>query len=507
MRHLPLGWTQCKVEELFDSFSGGTPSKSKPEYWSGDIPWVSSGGFNSDVINEGTEFITAAGLENSSAKLCRPGSVIVVVRSGILKHTLPVALIGSQLAINQDIKAFDSGNDDLNRWLFLSLKHSAREILGLNREGTTVQSVKYETLKEHQLAIPPLNEQRRILTLLEKLLTRVNAVQERLATIPHILKRFRQSVLAAGCSGYLTADWRENNQQIGSTEGILIGLIKRREILWEKRLRIRAAKSSKANRKTTRYNPGFVPTDDNALDIPQTWTPATLSQLALLDVGFAFKSSEFVKSGIRLLRGENIEPRALRWQDVRYWPEDKLTGHDHLLVDEGEIVLAMDRPVISTGLKIARAKRTDLPCLLVQRVTRFKMVDPRMTDYVYYNLQLHRFIEGLSAGLTGSDLPHITGDGLARYTIGLPPSAEQKEIVRRVEALLKTADALEARYLKAKGHADKLTQSILARAFRGELVPQDPRDEPASVLLERVRQQRNGSSGPKVRSSTKRSRR
>jgi type I restriction enzyme S subunit len=79
---------------------------------------------------------------------------------------------------------------------------------------------------------------------------------------------------------------------------------------------------------------------------------------------------------------------------------------------------------------------------------------------------------------------------LKELPIPYPLLAEQKEIVRRVEALFKTADTLEARYLKAKAHVDKLTQSILAKAFSGELVPQDPNDEPASVLLERIRAER-----------------
>jgi type I restriction enzyme S subunit len=69
----------------------------------------------------------------------------------------------------------------------------------------------------------------------------------------------------------------------------------------------------------------------------------------------------------------------------------------------------------------------------------------------------------------------------------LPPLAEQQEIVRRVEVLFALADQIEARYAKAKTHVERLTQSILAKAFRGELVPQDPNDEPASVLLERIK--------------------
>ena len=81
--------------------------------------------------------------------------------------------------------------------------------------------------------------------------------------------------------------------------------------------------------------------------------------------------------------------------------------------------------------------------------------------------------------------------------IPIPPTAEQQEIVRRVEALFKIADRIEERYQRAKAQVDKLTQSILAKAFRGELVPQDPNDEPASVLLERIKHQKKSGDQPK----------
>jgi type I restriction enzyme S subunit len=101
--------------------------------------------------------------------------------------------------------------------------------------------------------------------------------------------------------------------------------------------------------------------------------------------------------------------------------------------------------------------------------------------------------EYLSEGAVGSTMANLNQSLFYAMPIELPGIDEQKEIVRRVEALFKTADALEARYQKAKAHVDKLTQSILAKAFRGELVPQDPTDEPASVLLQRIRHQHNGS--------------
>lgn len=211
---LPEGWATCEVHEIFPSFSGSTPSRGTSSYWGGAIPWLSSGDIKADVIRSASESITKAGLANSSAKLCRPGAVVVVVRSGILKHTLPVAVLQREAAINQDLKCFDSGDDDLNAWLALALRSSARNILALNREGTTVQNVRYETLKDFELPVPPPSEQRCIVARIEELVGHVNAARERLTRVPKILKAFRQSVVAAACAGRLTEDWRENHPRL-----------------------------------------------------------------------------------------------------------------------------------------------------------------------------------------------------------------------------------------------------------------------------------------------------
>jgi len=131
----------------------------------------------------------------------------------------------------------------------------------------------------------------------------------------------------------------------------------------------------------------------------------------------------------------------------------------------------LDRPIVSAGLKIAMASPEDVPCLLVQRVMRFRVVDAALSDYLFICLRERRFEAALTGGMTGSDLPHVTGTVVADFTIPLPPLNEQREIARRVEALLKLAEAIEKRVAAATARAEKLTQAILAKAFRGELVP------------------------------------
>jgi type I restriction enzyme S subunit len=115
------------------------------------------------------------------------------------------------------------------------------------------------------------------------------------------------------------------------------------------------------------------------------------------------------------------------------------------------------------------------------------------TEYLNYCLNTNYAKEFcLRVRTDGVSQSKINAQKLGSFELPLPPLAEQKEIVRRVEELSALADQIEARYTKARAHVEKLTQSILAKAFRGELVPQDPNDEPASVLLERIRAKRSG---------------
>jgi type I restriction enzyme S subunit len=126
------------------------------------------------------------------------------------------------------------------------------------------------------------------------------------------------------------------------------------------------------------------------------------------------------------------------------------------------------------------------------------MYKPQVTGYLYAWLKIRRFIDHLSHGLTGSDLPHITGTGVAEFTIALPPLEEQHVILRRVETLLQFVDKIEKQVELATKRADKLTQVILAKAFRGELVRteaelarrEDRTYESASALLKRIKSER-----------------
>lgn len=115
---IPMGWRKIKIKDLFTIFGGGTPSKSNKGYWNGKIPWISAKDMKSTYISETQDHITELGLKNSSTKLANKGSIAMVVRSGILQRTLPVAFLQKECSVNQDIKVFDSGNELVNNSSF-----------------------------------------------------------------------------------------------------------------------------------------------------------------------------------------------------------------------------------------------------------------------------------------------------------------------------------------------------------------------------------------------------
>jgi type I restriction enzyme, S subunit len=384
------------------------------------------------------------------------------------------------------------------RWLLA--RREFVEIANERSAGVQLPRVTFDKLADLQQPIPPLAEQHRIVAKVEALLAHVRGASERLERVPLILKRFRQAVLAAACSGQLTAEWREHRGASGEASSRLQGLAQKRRELWERRTAERGGYKRK-------YLEPLEADAPDAVEVPAGWSWVSVSSLAFLDVGFAFKSSDFQDMGVRLLRGENIEPGALRWEDTQYWPSSEVKQFRHLLVEPGEIILGMDRPLVSAGLKLARATDQDLPALLVQRVMRFKMVDPADSDYLHLCLSERRFIGFLAHdGTTGSDLPHITGTGVAEFPVPLPPSSEQAEIVRRVSSLLSLATTIEQRLKRATACAGRLTAAILSKAFAGELVPTEADlaasegrpYEPASVLLERIRHAPR-QSGPSTR--------
>jgi len=434
MSELPQGWIRTSLGEIGKWSSGGTPSRRNSEHFGKGIPWVKSGDLPDGPITKTEEQITDLGLNNSSAKVLPPGTISLALYGATIGKlgvmTFPAATNQACANVEPDSRLIDP------QYLFFYLM-SERKALIDKGQGGAQPNISQQIVRAHDILLAPLTEQRRIVAKLEKLLSRVGAARARLATIPFILKRFRQSVLAAACSGRLTTTWRQ-------TQGV-----------------------------------------------PEDYERTTVEDVADYVGGFAYRSPTFTESGSnQVVRIGNVRPFSLKL-DVSpvFIPDEVAKATERFKLASGDIVVSM------TGTKYKKdygyaaiVTGTINKLFLNQRVSRLRCNERILSLFLLYWLQTDTFRDFFFKGETGNvNQGNVGADGIRNAPVELPSLREQQEIIRRVEALFKTADALEARYNKAKAHVDKLTQSILARAFRGELVPQDPNDEPVSILLERIR--------------------
>ncbi len=199
---IPIDWRVKKFRHCFNIKGGGTPSKDKPEYWNGNIPWVSPKDMKSDVISSSIDYITEHALNDSATNLIDSGSLLMVVRSGILQHTIPVGITSVPLTINQDIKAIMPKGEDLVSFLRFYIKGNNHILLQeWTKEGATVESVEMEFMLDSKIPFPPANLQELIVTFIEKEVSSIDHSIQYETNKISLLKDYRQSLISEVVTG------------------------------------------------------------------------------------------------------------------------------------------------------------------------------------------------------------------------------------------------------------------------------------------------------------------
>ena len=433
---LPKGWASILLEELVTSRKGKKPAVTKGEPAKGFVPYL-----DIESIEKGTDRKYA---EVASSRLASEKDVLIVwdgARSGWAGQGRPGA-IGSTLMALEPLAC---DRDYLYRFL-----QSQFDQVNTNTRGTGIPHVDPEVFWNIEVPLAPLNEQRQIEAKLEKLLGKVDACQKRLAKIPVLLKRFRRSVLAAACSGRLTADWRQEHPDSEPDNG------------------------------------------GRELDLPGSWKFIEFGQL-ISDgpQNGLYKPAEFYGEGTLIVRIDAFYDGTIApWLTLK---RIRLTEKERtqFSLRNGDILINRVNSPKFLG-KAALVRKLTEPCVYESNMMRLRLDCSKVQpDYAILYLQsLPGLVELRKNAKHAVNQSSINQEDVMSAQFNLPPPAEQREIVRRVEAFFKLADQIEARFVKAKPRVDQLIQSLLAKAFRGELVLQDPNDEPASVLLEQIKAER-----------------
>lgn len=448
---VPDGWQVGRIGDLFSSWGGHTPSKSNLAYWEGSIPWATSRDIKDMRLRGSTHRVTQQAVDETGLKVCPEGSVLVVMRSGILAHSLPVTVTEIPVTINQDLKAFHSPAPHMNEWLALFLRTSADELLASSRrDGTTVQSVQYPLLKNTLLPFPEAEERRRLLEAAEAAAERREAAQQQLATAQQAIERFRQAALAAACSGRLTADWREQNSR---TEEKAEQLVTRsRHLLGiPERLMVDSA-----------------PSDDvQAIDVPASWTWAPLSSLAAIRGGIQKQPKRVPRSNVfpylrvaNVLRGRLVLGEIAQFELFgRELGTYRLEPDDLLVVEGNGSASEIGRCAIWHG---------EIPnCVHQNHIIRVRCVamNPRFVE-LFWNSPIGAS-EIASLAVTSAGLYSLSTRKIGAVLVPVPPLAEQEEIVRRVTSMTAVVVSVSRLIEAAESGIEAMGQAVLAKAMGG----------------------------------------
>ncbi len=356
----------------------------------------------------------------------------------------------------------------LPRYLFHFIRQeSFRKVAEGEMTGSVGQKrVPAEFLRSVALPIPPVAEQRRIVAAVERLLETVASARERLERVPTTIKRFRQAVLAAACSGRLTADWR-------------------REHSIEKH-------SSEAVECTRSFEQGDWPDE-----LPSSWRVGSVASVSSIVADCPHSTPKWTLEGEVCLRTTNFQAGWLDLSEVRFVSEDTYSERVRRVEpSSGDIVYSREGGILGIACQIPEGLRACLgQRMMIMRAKGW--INATFLMHVLNSSPTNLVVREMTGGTAS---PHLNVGDVKAFRVPVPPLREQQEVVRRVTAFLSLAESIEQRATSARWRVESLTQAVLARAFRGELV-QTEADlarkerrtyEPASELIARFNASLNG---------------
>lgn len=472
-RELPPGWKWENLGELGTWSGGGTPSKANKAFWTnGNIPWISPKDMKFGRIRTAEDWITEEAVRQSSTKHIPENSILMVTRSGILARTFPVAVNECAVTVNQDLKAltpFDCADPDFLTW-YLRAKNF-RILKECAKHGTTVASIDTDRLKKFSVPIAPLNEQCRIVEKIETLFARLDKGEEALRAVQKLLDRYRQSVLKAAVTGQLTADWRaENAHRLEHGRDLLARILQTRRETWEGR---------------GKYKEPAAPDTTDLPELPEEWVWATLPMLGEFGRG---KSKHRPRNDPRLY-SEGKYP-FLQTGRVRN-SAGRISEYDALYSEFGlaqSKIWPKGTICITIAANIAESGILEIDACFPDSVVGLVPHPEVSGEYIECFIRTAK--ENLDRYAPATAQKNINLEILNAVAVPLPPSEEQAEIRDRIDEAFSTARFAEQACETELARSAALRQSILKDAFAGRLVPQDPADEPAAALLDRIQQTR-----------------
>jgi type I restriction enzyme, S subunit len=465
---LPEGWTWCSLHEIVGAdgmFKDGDWIETKDQDPNGEVRLIQLADIGEGIFkNRSSRYLTMEKARALGCTFLKPGDILIARLPDPLGRACIFPGDRKPAITAVDVSIVRTGTDGPHTlWLMHALNSpNARMQIEEFQRGTTRGRISRRNLGKISITKPPLTDQKRIVAKLEELLPKVNAVRERLIRVKEIMKRFRQSVLSAACSGRLTSEWRERAKIVESADELLKKILSAKSGIQKGDTSLRRAKPRKETNEEP--NPEFEG------EAPDTWAIASMDMLTSLVTSGSRAWKKFYSDDGpgTFIMGQNVKPFRLEFpRKIRVNPPDGDPERRRSKVMEGDLLVTIAG---NTG-DVCRVSEPLEDHYVCQSVALLRPVFQSIAPFLelYLNSPFHGQSQ-FRGSVYGEGRPHLSFDHLKALCVLLPPMQEQSEIVRRVASLFSLAARIEKRIEAELSRTEKIPQAILAKAFRGELM-------------------------------------
>lgn len=501
---LPEGWAWATLEQLAGNegvASDGDWVESKDQDASGSVRLTQLADVGEmEFLNRSRRFMDEGRATEMNCLFLKEGDVLVSRLGDPLGKACLVPNLGQRAVTAVDVMVFRPGEIPVDaRYVAYAINYPrTRQAIHEQISGTTRKRVTGKKLKQTRFPLAPLAEQRRIVSRIDELFSRIEAGERAIAAARVDLKRYRKAVLKAAVTGALTEDWRATHKPKETGEALLARILKERRVAWEAaelaklKAKGKPAPKSEAERMklVSRYEEPIAIKNISLPDIPKGWSWVRCEQTTQLITKGTTPSRELMKSGtgdVPYIKVYNLGFDGKIDFSINPTFIDRKTHEGFLARSRlypGDVVMNIVGPPLG---QVGKIPPTYAEWNTNQAVALFRPISGLEPDYLVKVLLTDAILQhALKKAKATVGQINLTLEICRDLPIPLPPADEQAEIVSRVEEALSRADAAEVTLDAQTRAARALKQSILKAAFSGRLVPQDPNDEPASELLKRV---------------------
>ncbi|VAX04536.1 Type I restriction-modification system, specificity subunit S [hydrothermal vent metagenome] len=489
MSNLPNGWATTTLDKVAEWGSGGTPSRKNPKFYDGTIPWIKTGELGSKYIKGSSEHISEDAVRKSSAKIFPVGSVGIAMYGATIGKT---SIFGIEASTNQACAVAQPHEHALDHeFLYYFLRSEKQSFIDAGKGGAQ-PNISQGVLKEWLIELPPLNEQKRIVAKIEQLFSELDKGVEALKAAKAQLKLYRQALLKHAFEGNLTADWREaNKDKLETAEALLTRIKTERESRYQQQLDDwkQAVKKwgagRKEGKKPVKPKPPQVQSSmvqNDQKDLPHGWEWFCVSELCDVVRGGSPRPAgdkRYYDGDIPFLKVADITRSSSAYLDKFSYTIKKLGLQKTRFVNANTLMIS------NSGATLGVPKICLIEATFNDGIAAFLGLNESLLLYHYYFWQSKTL--SLRNINQGAAQPNLNTNIIGETCIPICSQQEMLCLVEELETNLSTVGQMEIDIEAQLKKSETLRQSILKKAFSGKLVPQDPSDEPASKLLERIK--------------------